>query len=280
MDETHFFSRVENVPAGTLLIEFLGQAGFWIRGQNVSFLIDPCLSNYVVESGAGDANQFARQFPPPELPSAFQGVSLIFVTHNHADHCDPLTILPILEGNPQAQVICPDDCARMLIAAGAESTRIFFPGVGSWRSLPNLEYAVIPSAHYAREMDPMTGKDHFVGYALRVNGVTLYHSGDTILVPEMIEMLRNASPDYDIVCLPVNGRDARREKLGIIGNLNAQEALDLTQKVTANVLLPMHNDLFAVNHVDPGVLESLADRTTPRQRIHWLQPGEIFWYVK
>jgi len=126
----------------------------------------------------------------------------------------------------------------------------------------------------------MTGKDHFVGYALRVNGVTLYHSGDTILVPEMIEMLRNASPDYDIVCLPVNGRDARREKLGIIGNLNAQEALDLTQKVTANVLLPMHNDLFAVNHVDPGVLESLADRTAPRQRIHWLQPGEIFWYVK
>jgi L-ascorbate metabolism protein UlaG (beta-lactamase superfamily) len=269
-----------NVPEGTLLIEFLGQAGFWLKGQNLSLLIDPCLSNYVVESGAGDAAYFTRQFPPPEDPSGIKGVDLIFVTHIHADHCDLLTLLPILEINPAAKVICPDDCARKLLEAGVESGRLVSKESGLWNSFNSAEYMVIPSGHYAREMDPVTGRDHFVGYIIRLNGVTLYHSGDTIMIPELIELLQKASADYDLVCLPVNGRDARRESMGIVGNLDGREALELTQILKAKVLLPMHNDLFAVNHIDPGVLASLADREAPRQRIHWLQPGEVYWYVK
>jgi len=60
--------------------------------------------------------------------------------------------------------------------------------------------------------------------------------------------------------LPVNGRDARREELGIVGNLNGEEALQITRQLSARVLFPMHNDLFVSNREDPGVLASLANR--------------------
>ena len=52
----------------------------------------------------------------------------------------------------------------------------------------------------------------------------------------MLEKLKEASIDYDVVCLPVNGRDAAREAIGIIGNLDAAEALELTLQLKAKVL--------------------------------------------
>jgi len=119
-----------------------------------------------------------------------------------------------------------------------------------------------------------------VGVVINVNGVSLYHSGDTILYPGMLESIQSAAPDLDVVCLPVNGRDATREQLGIVGNLNGQEALQITRQLSARVLLPMHNDLFALNHEDRAYSHRWRTGKLRLQRIHWLKPGEFYWYLK
>jgi len=269
-----------DVPHGTLLIENLGQAGYRIKGDAITILIDPYLSNFVVESGIGDAENFIRAFPPPETPQELHGIDFVFITHDHADHCDPLTLVPLVKENPGLKIICPPSAARTLQAAGIPSSFFITPLEGQWGQAGKVAYTAIPSAHYAREIDSVTHTNLFLGYSIKINGVTLYHAGDTILYPGMLEKLKEASSEYDMVCLPVNGRDAKREAIGIIGNLDAAEALELTLRVKAKVLLPMHNDLFAVNHLSQGILSELAEHKAPRQRIHWLQPGELFWYVK
>jgi L-ascorbate 6-phosphate lactonase len=124
---------------------------------------------------------------------------------------------------------------------------------------------------------PGTVGFRWLGYILQLNGVTLYHAGDTILYDGLVERLRTHS--IDIACLPVNGRDGWRERRGMIGNLDGREAAELAVAVNAEVLIPMHNDMFAANHVSPAILADFLDRTYPRQKYHWLQPGELYLSV-
>ena len=79
--------------------------------------------------------------------------------------------------------------------------------------------------------------------------------------------------------MPINGRDAMREAEGLIGNLLPGEAVALAAQVRARVLIGIHNDLFAGNRVDPGLLFSELDRRAPWQRCHLLQPGELYLYA-
>jgi len=65
----------------------------------------------------------------------------------------------------------------------------------------------------------------------------------------------------------------------IVGNLWPGEAIDLAVQLKARVLLGTHNDLFAGNRVDPGMLFSELDRHAPWQRCHVLQPGELYLYA-
>lgn len=269
-----------DLARGTLLIEYLGQAGYKIKGEGVTLMIDPYLSNYVVESGAGSADSFSRAFPPPEKPEALRGIDFVFVTHDHADHCDPLTLVPLMKANPKLKIICPPSAARILQAAGISPSFFEAPVEGHWVTAGKMAFTAIPSAHYALELDPVTHTNLFLGYVIRLNDVVLYHAGDTILYPGLLESLKSASHNFDLVCLPVNGRDATREAMGIVGNLDSAEALELTLQLKANVLLPMHNDLFRVNHISREILAALAEHEAPWQRIHWLQPGEAFLYIK
>jgi hypothetical protein len=38
--------------------------------------------------------------------------------------------------------------------------------------------------------------------------------------------------------------------------------------------------MFALNQVSPAVLADFLDRRCARQKYHWLQPGELYLYVK
>jgi L-ascorbate metabolism protein UlaG (beta-lactamase superfamily) len=140
-----------------------------------------------------------------------------------------------------------------------------------------LTFTAIPAAHYGLDRDA-EGGFQYLGYILRLNGVTLYHAGDTILYDGLVERLQKHA--IDIACLPVNGRDGWRERRGMIGNLDGREAAELAAATSADVLIPMHNDMFAANHVSPAVLADFLDRTYPRQKYHWLQPGELYFYIR
>ncbi len=257
-------------------ITSLGQAGFLLEDDEIRFLIDPYLSNYVVTSGAGDAQYFTRQFPPPFAPALFEGIQAIFLTHDHADHCDPETILPILQTNPECVVVGPQPVLDHLQKEGVQSINLKLAAVYTTLIVGTIRYTAVPSAHYMLDQDPITGEFPNLGYVIEVGGKMLYHAGDTILYQGMMEFLRKKAPAYDVCFLPVNGRDEKRESIGIIGNLQPEEALELAHELKAKLLIPMHNDLFAINHLDPGRLDNYARHHHPDLHIKWLEPSEEF----
>ena len=165
----------------------------------------------------------------------------------------------------------------ILKAAGVSDNRVHTAPVGQPLTLGALTVIPIPAAHYAVERDTV-GHHRYLGYLVSLNGVTVYHSGDTILIPELLAALQGQR--VDIAALPVNGRDYWREQRDIVGNLYPQEAADVVAALGADVFLPLHNDLFAGNRLSPAMLAEDMDRRYPRQKYHWLQAGELFFYVR
>jgi len=265
------------VPPGMLAIWGLGQSGFILKGGRTVAYLDPYLTDSVDEAGYAPKGTFPRQFPPPLAPDEATNAQVVFCSHEHVDHTDPRTLKPLSQASPRAIIVGSSWSRDMLLEAGVAEGRIRVPKLDAPSAVSCLPFSAGPSAHYGPESDPERGH-RWLGYVIELNGVTLYHSGDTILHDGLVDRLKGAS--VDIACLPVNGRDFWREHRGIIGNLDAREAAELAATIGADVLIPMHNDMFALNHASPAVLADFLDRHYPRQRYHWLQPGELYLYVK
>lgn len=265
------------VPAGMLALWGLGQSGFILKGGQTVAYLDPYLTNSVDEAGYGPKGAFPRQFPPPLEPHEATNAQVVFCSHEHVDHTDPFTVGPLVRASPGAVVVCSSWSRDMLLESGMPPDRVLVPRLDEARVLAGLTFTAVPSAHYGLDSDPDRGH-RWLGFVVELNGVTLYHSGDTILHDGLVARLKRQR--VDLACLPVNGRDFWRESRGMIGNLDACEAAELAATIGADVLIPMHNDMFALNHANPAILADVLDRHHPRQKYHWLQPGELYLYVK
>ena len=256
-------------------ITSLGQAGFLIDFDQTRFLIDPYLSNYVVTSGAGSASLFSREFVPPFQPNELHQVFAIFITHDHADHCDPETIIPILKNNPDCMVFGPRTVVDLLISMGVDRNRCQLAKAYIPFTHGEISFTAVPSAHYELQQDPITGENPYLGYVFKVNGFVFYHSGDTILYQGMEEGLLSVADRYDVCMLPVNGRDEKREGMGITGNLEPAEAVKLAGSLGAKILIPMHNDLFKINQREPRLVDEFAKENHQSLQVQWLTAGDV-----
>ena len=81
---------------------------------------------------------------------------------------------------------------------------------------------------------------------LDIEGVRIYHAGDTIHYEGMEDTLSGRFRPH-VALLPINGRHAEREARGIVGNLNEREAAWLAATIGSETLIPMHYDLFTQN---------------------------------
>ena len=144
---------------------------------------------------------------------------------------------------------------------------------GDVLDLGGVECRVVPAIHGVT-MDDAYGDGsalgegpRFVGYVLG-GGRRVYHAGDTIVTDALREALDPLG--IDVALLPINGRDAEREARGIVGNMDAAEAVELAVAIGASTLVPYHWDGFAGNTVPPGATADLA-----AGRLHVVVPSRF-----
>ncbi|MCX2728410.1 MBL fold metallo-hydrolase [Thermomicrobium sp. 4228-Ro] len=228
----------------------LGQASVALAGGGRIVLIDPFLSPHP-----------ERLVPPPVAPETLADVDLVLVTHEHWDHLDGPTCEAIARVAPQATFVCPEPIVDQLVAAGVPAERV--SGTRPGRSYQQADATIWPIAakHGLHVTDAYTfgevdGVPRFLGYVVELAGVRAYHAGDTIPYEGLAEAVRALQPD--VALLPINGRDWYRERLDIVGNLEAREAAQLAAAIGAELLVPLHYDMFAANLADPGDLVRLV----------------------
>ena len=106
-----------------------------------------------------------------------------------------------------------------------------------------------------------------IGVLVRINGVTIYYTGDTAYRPDKMREAISAHPD--IIILPINGA---------YGNLNAEEAAKLVGDTQAKVAIPCHFWTFAVHGGDPQAFEDAMTRIAPDCRNMIMAQGEMIRY--
>jgi L-ascorbate 6-phosphate lactonase len=262
----------------SLAIWGLGQMGIIIKGIDGVLVIDPYLSGDV---GNPAENWWARAFPPPLQPTEMTGINYYLITHEHGDHLDGQAVAGAAKASPEMKFIVNGWCVEKMAKADVGDDRLIIPQALEPIMLPgtSARITVTPSAHYEKTHDSQKGY-RWVGYWIEWNGVTLYHSGDTIIYPGYIDTLRDL-PRADVAMIPVNGRDWYRETTqNVTGNLLPEEAAQLTNELGWDVVIPGHNDLFPNNTIPNSQIIDGFDRFAPRQKLKFLQPGELYYYVK
>lgn len=258
-------------PYGTLAIWYLGQESVIVKGDGITVYVDPYLS------GDLDSGDWRRTFPAPIAPEEIQGVDLCLITHEHDDHMDAKTLPWLHRSSPEAPIVAPACCKPALLEMGIPAAGLIAADDRQLLELfSKLRLTPIAAAHEQLERDA-DDCPRYVGYILELNGVTLYHAGDTLVYPELIERVVALKPD--IALLPINGRDYFRQQRGIVGNMDYREAAHFAREIAADTVIPLHYDLFAVNAEKPGHFVDYVYEHFPEQKVHVMARSERFLYV-
>lgn len=248
---------------------WLGQSGFLLQWKGKRVLIDPYLSDSLTKKYAATDKPHVRMSERVVDPGLLKNILVIASSHNHTDHLDAETLIPILENNPGAKFIIPE-ANRDFVAQRMQFENNFPIGLNPGRSVTIDEFTFhgIPAKHNEIERDE-NGNCKFLGYVIAFGQYTIYHSGDTLWFEEMTELLKPF--EVDVALLPINGNDPVRK---VAGNLNGDEAARLAKAVGARFVVPCHYDMFTFNTADVNNFIQAAE--TIKQPYKVLTGGEKF----
>ncbi len=170
-------------------IAWLGHDGFRIDAEKIVY-IDP------------------YQIPPG--PKA----DLILITHEHFDHCSPEDVEKIRQD--ATVIVTEKDSAGKLKG----DVRVIRPGESI--EVGGIGVEGIPAYNTDKQFHPKASG--WLGFVVEIDGVRIYHAGDTDFIPEMRTL------KVDIALLPVSGTYV----------MTADEAVQAALAIKPGVAIPMH----------------------------------------
>lgn len=270
-------------------IYYLGQESVILSTPGVTLAVDPYLSDYVDKRN--NDPRWQRNYPAPVTPEDLAPyLDYVFCTHAHSDHTDPWTIPVLAEHNEKLIFFASRAFSDKLVEMGVPEDRVVpvdagkvydFPAVnivdGKKYEYSAFSFVGIPAAH---EELHLTDKGYaelsfkFIFHTQPYGDTVIFHGGDCCPYDGLAETIGHA----DVMLLPVNGRDYYRRSANIIGNLTAKEAVILSEEVGADMLIPLHHDLYTDNGL-PAT--DFVNAVLPSSlKYHLFRPGERMIYMK
>lgn len=152
-------------------------------------------------------------FDPFEIKGG-PAADLILISHEHFDHCSPEDVKKI-QGEQTVIVTEKDSAAKL-------SGDVRVMKVGESLSIYDINIQAIPSYNTDKEFHPR--KSNWLGFIVELEGVRIYHTGDSDFMPEMKEL------EVDIALLPVSGTYV----------MTADQAVQAALAINPKLAIPMH----------------------------------------
>lgn len=158
-------------------------------------------------------------FDPWELSGQQPVADLVLVSHEHHDHCSPEDVQKV--SGPRTVVIAAAAAAERL--PGARAVR-----PGDRLTVAGVEIEAVRAYNVNKFRSPGVPfhpkKAEHVGFVVTVEGVRVYHTGDTDEIPEMAEVV------CDVALLPVSGTYV----------MTVEEAAEAARTLKPQIVVPMH----------------------------------------
>lgn len=153
-------------------------------------------------------------FDPFQLGPGLPPADIICISHAHYDHCSPADVLAIQQ--PSTLIVTEIQAAAKLTG------KIVTLAPGERREVEGVTIEAVPAYNTNKQFHPQA--NHWLGFILTVDGVRVYHAGDTDYVPEMKNIRA------DIALLPVSGTYV----------MTAEEAAQAAMAIGPKIAVPMH----------------------------------------
>ena len=248
---------------------WLGQSGFLLQWNGKRVLIDPYLSDSLTKKYEASGKPHIRMSERVIDPALLRNVSIVTSSHNHTDHLDAETLIPVFQNNPGIRMIIPE-ANRKFVAERVKCESSFPIGLNDGTSVTVDEFTFygIPAKHNEIERDEQ-GNSNYLGYVIEFSNHKIYHSGDTLWFDEMVDLLKPFA--VEVAMVPINGNDPARK---VAGNLNCREAVQLGKAINAGCTIPCHYDMFTFNTADVSEFVTEAKKHNVKYQV--LRGGEKF----
>lgn len=211
-------------------ITWLGHACFLLEGTR-KVIIDP----FVPEGGVPD------------------NVDMVALTHGHDDHVGETVRLG-------RKTVAINEIGKYLATLGLETECM---NLGGTIEVDGVRFTMTPALHSG--WLEMAGQGFCggcaAGFVITMDGISVYHAGDTALFSDMKLIGELYHPD--VACLPIGGRFT----------MGPAEAMMAAEFVGAPTVIPMHYNTFGAIRQDPDAFKKTVERTTDIT-VQVLSPGE------
>ncbi|MFA6333466.1 MAG: metal-dependent hydrolase [Methanoregula sp.] len=178
---------------------------------------------------------------------------LVAVTHGHSDHMGEAVSLG-------KKTVSITEIAKYLKAKGVPTESM---NIGGTHVVDGVSFTMTPAMHSTaiEEAGPGFSGGAPAGYVIGMDGVRIYHAGDTALFSDMKLIGDLYHPD--VALLPIGGRYT----------MGVTEAMMAANFIGAKTVIPIHYNTWDRIAADPAALKKAVERTTDL-RVIVLRPGE------
>lgn len=183
------------------------------------------------------SNKLKIYIDPFVLPPTPEKADIILITHEHYDHCAVDNIKKL--ATEETEIVATEDCISKL-----KEFKIIGVKPDQEVEVKGIKIKTIPAYNINKTFH--TKASNWVGYIIEIDGIRIYHAGDTDFIPEMEKL-----EDIEIALVPVGGKYT----------MDAREAAKAVNAFRPKIAIPMHWGSIIGSREDAETFKKLVEKS-------------------